>query len=77
MAKYEVALNAALLSSLLSGGKKRVAALLESVLNQVLEAHIEGQFDAAGMNGAQRRRVTATATGCARTRAAWGRSCWH
>ena len=39
MAEYEVTLNEALLSSLLNGGMEGLAALLESVLNQVLEAH--------------------------------------
>ena len=46
MAEYEVTLNEALLSSLLNGGKEGLAALLESVLNQVLEAQAEEQLGA-------------------------------
>ncbi len=41
MAEYEVTLNEALLSRLLNGGKEGLAALLESVLNQVLAAQAQ------------------------------------
>lgn len=46
MAEYEVKLNGALLSNLLSGRQEGLAELLESVLNPVLEAQAEAQLGA-------------------------------
>jgi len=46
MAEYEVKLSEALLSNLLSGGKEGLGELVESVLNQVLEAQAEEQLGA-------------------------------
>jgi len=46
MAEYEIKVSEALLSNLLGGGKKGLGELVESVLNQVLEAQAEEQLDA-------------------------------
>jgi len=46
MAKYEITVSDALLSNLLSGGKEGLGELVESVLNQVLEAQAEEQLGA-------------------------------
>jgi len=41
MAEYEIKVSEALLSNLLGGGKEGLGELVESVLNQVLEAQAE------------------------------------
>ncbi len=46
MAEYEITVSDALLSNLLSGGKEGLGELVESVLNQVLEAQAEEQLGA-------------------------------
>lgn len=46
MAEYEIKVSEALLSNLLSGGKEGLGELVESVLNQVLEAQAEEQLGA-------------------------------
>lgn len=46
MAEYEIKVNEALLSNLLGGGKEGLGELVESVLNQVLEAQAEEQLGA-------------------------------
>ncbi len=46
MAEYEIKLNDALLSSLMSGRQEGVTELLETVLNQVLDAQAEEQLGA-------------------------------
>ena len=46
MAEYEITVSDGLLSNLLSGGKEGLGELVESVLNQVLEAQAEEQLGA-------------------------------
>jgi len=46
MAEYEITVSDALLSNLLSGGKEGLGELVESVLNQVLEAQAEERLGA-------------------------------
>lgn len=55
MAEYEVMVNDALLSNLLSGGKEGLGELVESVLNQVLEAQAEEQLGAGRYERAEGR----------------------
>ena len=46
MAEYEITVSDALLSNLLSGSKEGLGELMESVLNQILEAQAEEQIGA-------------------------------
>jgi len=56
MAEYEITVSDALLSNLLSGGKEGLGELVESVLNQVLEAQAEEQLGAGRYERCEGRR---------------------
>ena len=56
MAEYELKVSEALLSNLLGGGKEGLGELVESVLNQVLEAQAEEQLGAGRYERCEARR---------------------
>ena len=56
MAEYEIKVREALLSNLLGGGKEGLGELVESVLNQVLEAQAEEQLGAGRYERCEARR---------------------
>ena len=75
MAEYEITVNDALLSNLLSGGKEGLGELVESVLNQVLEARPRSSLGRADTSGVRAGRGTGTGTGPGSSTAAWSRLC--
>ncbi len=63
------------MSNLLSGGKEGLGELVESVLNQVLEARQRSSSGRADTSGVRAGRGTGTGTVHGRSTAVWGCLC--
>ncbi len=73
MADYKIKIDESLLSNLLSGSKEGLGELVESVLNQLLEAQAEEQLGAGRYERSECRMGTGTGIAPVSSTAGWGR----